>query len=70
MPIFTYKCEQCRKKQDILVLPGEKEPVTCTYCGGTIKKVPSSGVGLVFKGSGFYITDYTNKGKKDSGSKD
>ena len=55
----------CHRKQDILVLPGEKEPTKCPFCGGRIRKVPSSGVGLVFKGSGFYITDYVNKGKED-----
>ena len=71
MPIFTYKCKSCRKKQDILILQGEKEPTKCERCGGILVKIPSQGVGLVFKGSGFYVTDYTNKGKKDkSESKD
>ncbi len=71
MPIFTYQCKACGRKQDILVLPGESEPTECSYCKGPLKKVPSQGVGLVFKGSGFYITDYANKGNKDkSESKD
>jgi putative FmdB family regulatory protein len=69
MPIFTYLCRSCGKKQDILVLPGEKEPVKCTYCGGSLKKIPATLGGLQFKGSGFYITDYAKKGKKPSGSK-
>ena len=72
MPIFTYRCNSCNKKQDILILPGEKEPTKCTYCGGPLKKLPSQVGGFVFKGSGFYVTDYAKKGKRKdkSDSKD
>ena len=68
MPIFTYRCTSCNKKQDILILQGEKEPTKCSYCGGPLRKIPSQGVGLVFKGSGFYVTDYAKKGNKEDKS--
>lgn len=67
MPIYEYKCESCEKIFEELVLPGEKEPEKCPECGTkTLKKVWKGSVGLIFKGSGFYITDYARKGNKGS----
>ena len=64
MPIFEYKCEKCGRVEEFLVLPGEKEPLTCRYCGGRLVKLPPQHVGFVFKGSGFYVNDYKKKEKK------
>jgi len=64
MPIYEYKCQKCGRKVEILLLPHEGEPVICSFCGGSLIKLLSSGVGLVFKGSGFYITDYAKKEDK------
>jgi len=61
MPIYNYKCKKCGKEIEVLVLPNEKEPTKCPYCGGELVKVYRGSVGLSFKGSGFYITDYANK---------
>jgi len=36
----------------------------CPECGGGVRKLISAGGGLIFKGSGFYITDYKRKGEK------
>jgi len=41
----------------------------CPNCGGKAKRLISGGTGLIFKGSGFYITDYKNK-KSESVSKE
>jgi predicted nucleic acid-binding Zn ribbon protein len=38
----------------------------CPNCGGNLEKKISAGTGLLFKGSGFYITDYKNKKPSDS----
>jgi predicted nucleic acid-binding Zn ribbon protein len=49
------------------------EPVkSCPKCGGDVKKLISAGAGAIFKGSGFYQTDYKNKQvkSKKTGSKD
>src|SRR3990172_13126003 len=56
MPIYEYQCIACacrfERKQSI-----HDEPVkTCPQCGGVTKRVLSP-VGIIFKGSGFYITD-------------
>jgi len=64
MPIHEYKCQSCGKVHEILLFPNEKEPTKCSVCGGSLVKLMSSGVGLVFKGSGFYVTDYAKKEEK------
>ena len=46
-------------------------PVTnCKFCGGEVKRLISGGSGLLFKGSGFYITDYRSESYKKDASKD
>ncbi len=77
MPIYNYKCTKCGREIEVLVLPHEKEPTECPYCGGELVRVYRGSVGLTFKGSGFYITDYAHKShtannmntKKDNSSK-
>jgi putative FmdB family regulatory protein len=66
MPIYEYKCESCNKTFEELILPGEKEPEKCPECGDkSLRRLWTGSVGLVFKGSGFYITDYARKGKSN-----
>lgn len=64
MPIYEYKCENghvfdvMRKLSD--------EPLTsCIECGAPVKKVLHP-VGISFKGSGFYSTDYSSKGSTET----
>ncbi len=61
MPFYEYQCLECghvfEEFQKITDPPIEK----CPKCGGKVKKLISSS-GLVFKGDGFYITDYARKG--------
>jgi predicted nucleic acid-binding Zn ribbon protein len=38
------------------------EPIrVCPSCGGRVRRLIGSGTGLIFKGSGYYLTDYKNK---------
>lgn len=66
MPIYEYKCKQCGKIVETLVLKPEDEPKKCPYCGGKLVKIFSGGVGFVFKGAGFYATDYKAKEERKS----
>ena len=63
MPIFDYKCDDCEWQFEIFFKPGERveENVTCPNCGGKSHKVVPRGIGVKFKGSGFYETDYKRK---------
>jgi putative FmdB family regulatory protein len=56
MPVYEYRCTQCRHTFERYQAVGEAPP-TCPACGGPSRKVYSS-VGLIFKGSGFHATDY------------
>ncbi len=73
MPTYDYKCTTCGKdfeyQQKMSESPLEKCPIELCqneHKGeGDVVRVFSKNVGLVFKGSGFYLTDYTNKSKSD-----
>lgn len=56
MPIYEYRCTQCRHGFESFQQVGDTAP-GCPQCGSPARKVYSS-VGLVFKGSGFHSTDY------------
>ena len=62
MPTYEYRCpegHQFEKFQKIT----EKPRAKCPVCGKAATRVISGGAGLVFRGSGFYITDYGKDGK-------
>jgi len=75
MPTYEYKCDACGNKfekfQSIKSGPIRK----CPSCGKSkVRRLISTGAGLIFKGSGFYITDYRSesykeKAKSESGEK-
>ena len=66
MPLYDYQCDQCGHRFE--VRQGIKEdPLTeCPQCQGAIRRVIHP-VGIVFKGSGFYITDSRNKSSAATG---
>lgn len=56
MPRYEYKCKACNKTFE--VVHGFSDCVeSCAFCGGDVRRVFHP-VGIVFKGSGFYSTDY------------
>ena len=70
MPTYEYKCLACdtqfERFQGITAPPIEE----CPECQGKVKRLIGAGAGLIFKGSGFYITDYRSEGYKESAKKD
>lgn len=63
MPTYDYQCRKCghrfEKFQSITA-----EPVkTCPKCRGKVARLLSGGAGIIFKGSGFYHTDYKKPGQ-------
>ncbi|MFY9269119.1 MAG: FmdB family zinc ribbon protein [Candidatus Manganitrophaceae bacterium] len=66
LPIYEYECEKCHQRFELLQRISDPPLSTCSSCGGTVHKQVTSPSGLVFKGSGWYITDYAKKGDKSS----
>ena len=64
MPTYEYRCLKCRKKFEKLQRITEPPLGRCVFCKGKVERLISSGVGLIFKGSGFYCTDYKKKPKE------
>lgn len=65
MPTYTYECKKCGQQLDRFHGMNAKPRVKCEACGGACKRMLGSGSGIIFKGSGFYETDYKTKtGKK------
>ncbi len=69
MPTYEYRCRDCGHSFE------EFQPITadplvlCPNCGkNTLKRVMGTGGGLIFKGSGFYLTDYKKNGSSPSTS--
>lgn len=58
MPIYLYQCNNCDTKHEVLQKFSDAPLTTCPDCGGHVQKLFTPEVGLSFKGSGFYITDY------------
>jgi putative FmdB family regulatory protein len=66
MPTYEYQCDACGSKfekfQSIKSAPIKK----CPNCGKSkVRRLISTGAGLIFKGSGFYITDYRSESYKE-----
>ena len=69
MPTYEYRCSQghtFEQFQRINDAPLDK----CPQCGGPAERVLSAGAGLLFKGSGFYITDYRSESYKKAAAAD
>ena len=67
MPLYEYECEACGRRFE--VIQRFSDPLeTCKECGkGPVHRLLSSPA-IQFKGSGWYITDYAQKGKSDPSS--
>ncbi|THI90699.1 MAG: hypothetical protein CAF41_002800 [Nitrospira sp. CG24A] len=67
MPIYEYQCESCTDKFEIKQSMKDDPLTTCPRCGKSVQRLISSPA-IMFKGSGWYVTDYSDKMKPSSGS--
>jgi putative FmdB family regulatory protein len=58
MPTYEYECQECGIHFDEFQRMSDPPIRKCPKCGGRVKRIISGGAGLIFKGSGFYATDY------------
>ena len=66
MPTYEYQCQKCRRRHETSQSITAKPLTTCPKCRGRLKRLLGRGSGFLFKGSGFYITDYRSKGYHDA----
>lgn len=70
MPTYDYKCDACGYRfEKFQSITAEPERI-CPVCGErNVTRLLTGGSGLIFKGSGFYITDYKNKKSSEAPAK-
>ena len=68
MPTYEYKCTKCEEIYEIFQKMTDVPLKECPVCGGELQKVISGGIGIIFKGSGFYTTDSKRSSATGSGS--
>lgn len=70
MPTYEYECERCghtfERFQGIMEPPVKR----CPECKGKTRRLIGTGAGIIFKGSGFYETDYRSDSYKDAAKKE
>ncbi|MGE5681818.1 MAG: FmdB family zinc ribbon protein [Bacillota bacterium] len=70
MPTYDYKCTECGHSFESFQKMTDEPLTNCPVCNGQLKRLIGPGAGPIFKGSGFYQTDYKNKSNNSSsGSK-
>ena len=72
MPTYEYECKDCGHSFDLFQSMTEKRLGKCPQCGGILRRLIGKGTGIIFKGSGFYATDYRSsdyhkKAKEEAG---
>jgi len=60
MPTYEYKCQDCGCTFEKFQNMKDKPVAKCTTCGGKVQRLIGTGSCVIFKGSGFYATDYAN----------
>ena len=78
MPTYEYECEKCARAFECVQSMKDDAFKTCPkevcqmkkWGKGKVRRLMGTGAGLIFKGSGFYITDYRSDGYKTAAKKD
>ncbi|HXI85086.1 MAG TPA: FmdB family zinc ribbon protein [Verrucomicrobiae bacterium] len=70
MPTYEYECQKCGHHYELYQSIKDGPKRTCPKCHGRVKRLLGTGAGLIFKGSGFYITDYRKPSYAESAKKD
>ena len=64
MPTYEYLCNDCGNKFEVFQKMTDEPIKKCLNCGGKVKKLISLGGGVIYKGPGFYTTEYRSEGYK------
>ena len=66
MPTYEYECLKCKHKFEKFQNMTEEPLKVCPKCGGKLHRLIGRGAGIIFKGKGFYHTDYKKRGSGDA----
>ena len=69
MPIYEFECRKCKAHIEVFQKMSDRPPTKCSKCGGRLEKMFSAPA-IQFKGSGWYVTDYADNGKKAAAKAD
>jgi len=61
MPTYEYECPHCQHKFELFQKMTDQPLEKCPKCHKKVRRLIGSGSGIIFKGSGFYATDYRKK---------
>ncbi|MBU4312015.1 MAG: hypothetical protein KJ706_04795 [Candidatus Omnitrophica bacterium] len=72
MPTYEYECQKCGKNFELFQQMSEKPLSVCpdTSCKGEVRRLIGGGAGFIFKGAGFYATDYRSPSYKKGEKQD
>ncbi len=70
MPTYEYQCVKCEHRFEEFHGMSERPKLKCPKCKGRVERLISGGAGLLFKGSGFYITDYRSESYRQAAKSD
>jgi putative FmdB family regulatory protein len=68
MPTYEYECKTCGHTFEVFQRMSDEPVRVCPQCGKEVRRLINGGTGIIFKGSGFYVTD-KNKGSAGISSK-
>jgi putative FmdB family regulatory protein len=63
MPTYEYECTRCDHRFEAMQKMSEAPLDRCPECGSAVRRLIGTGSGIIFKGTGFYETDYKRKSK-------
>lgn len=66
MPTYDYKCLVCNNSFEVFQKMSDENLKECPECGGNVKRLIGAGLSPIFKGNGFYQTDYKNSSPKSN----
>jgi putative FmdB family regulatory protein len=65
MPLYEYQCKKCGHRFEEFQSMKDAALTKCPKCKGKLKRLVGTGAGFIFKGSGFYQTDYRSSSYKE-----
>ena len=66
MPTYEYKCQSCKRRFEVSQRMTDKPLTECAECQGPLKRLIGAGAGFLFRGNGFYATDYRSESYKQA----